>query len=97
LRLRGERRGVGVVADALSNNGTDELKGITDPIARNELLEQAIRLNEPKDRFKGKKILLVDDLYRSGSTLRVATNLLYKQGNADQVSVLTLTKTRSSR
>jgi predicted amidophosphoribosyltransferase len=85
------------VADALSNNGTDELKGITDPIARNELLEQAIRLNEPKDRFKGKKILLVDDLYRSGSTLRVATNLLYKQGNADQVSVLTLTKTRSSR
>lgn len=93
----GKRRAVRVIADALSNEGDDELKTITDPVARNELLEKAIKLNAPLERYKGTRILLLDDLYRSGSTLRVATNLLYKEGEAAQVSVLTMTKTRSSR
>ena len=43
------------------------------------------------------KILLVDDLYRSGTTLRVATDLLKTTGKAEKVSVLTMTKTRSNR
>jgi len=93
----GKRRAVKVIADALSNEGDEELKGITDPIARKELLEEAIKLNAPLERYDGKKILLVDDLYRSGSTLRVATDLLYNKGKAAQVSVLTMTKTRSNR
>lgn len=92
----GKKRGV-KVADALKNDGTEELKGITDPVARNELLQEAIKLKTPGDQFEGKKVLLVDDLYRSGATLRVATDLLYKQGKAAQVSVLTMTKTRSNR
>lgn len=93
----GKRRGVNVIADALSNEGNEELKSITDPVARNELLEKAIKLSSPLERYKGKKILLLDDLYRSGSTLRVATDLLYKKGEASHVSVLTMTKTRSNR
>jgi competence protein ComFC len=93
----GKRRAVKVIVDALSNGGDEELKTITDPIARSELLEEAIKLHAPLERYKGKKILLLDDLYRSGSTLRVATNLLYKEGEAAQVSVLTMTKTRNSR
>jgi competence protein ComFC len=93
----GKKRGVTVVTDALSNEGTEELKGITDPIARNELLEAALKLNNPGSKYSGKKVLLIDDLYRSGSTLRVTTDLLYKQGKAEQVSVLTMTKTRSNR
>lgn len=92
----GKRRGVPVAADALSNSGNEELKGITDPVARNELLETALQL-QPTSMFEGKKVLLVDDLYRSGATLRVATDLLYRQGKAAQVSVLTMTKTRSNR
>lgn len=92
----GERRGVQVV-DAISNDGSSELKEITDPVARNELLEAALKLKPPINQCAGKKVLLVDDLYRSGSTLRMATDLLYKQGKADQVSVLTMTKTRSNR
>jgi hypothetical protein len=40
----GKRRAVKVLADALSNEGTEELKGITDPIARNELLVEALKL-----------------------------------------------------
>jgi competence protein ComFC len=93
----GKRRAVKVIVDALSNEGNEELKGITDPVARKELLEAAIKLNAPLERYNGKKILLVDDLYRSGSTLRVATDVLYKTGEAAHVSVLTLTKTRSNR
>jgi competence protein ComFC len=93
----GKKRGVTVATNALSNEGTEELKGMTDPIARNELLEAALKLSAPGDNYNGKKVLLVDDLYRSGATLQVATDLLYKQGKAGQVSVLTMTKTRSNR
>jgi competence protein ComFC len=93
----GKKRGVTVVTDALSNEGSEELKGITDPVARNELLEAALKLDDSENKYAGKKILLVDDLYRSGSTLHVATDLFNKQGKAAQVSVLTMTKTRSNR
>ena len=93
----GKKRGVDVIVDALTNEGSEELKTITDPVARNELLEEAIKLKAPIKRYNGKKILLVDDLYRSGSTLNVATDLFYEQGKAAQVSVLTMTKTRSNR
>jgi competence protein ComFC len=93
----GKRRDVAVLTSVLTNSGDEELKGITDPVARNELLEAALKLNTAGNKFEGKKVLLVDDLYRSGSTLRVATNLVYKEGKASQVSVLTMTKTRSNR
>jgi predicted amidophosphoribosyltransferase len=93
----GKRRKVAVITTDLINDGNEELKGITDPVARDELLEAALRLDAPPDKYKGKKVLLVDDLYRSGSTLRIATKLFYSQGKAAQVSVLTMTKTRSNR
>ena len=92
----GDDRGVEVLSDALVNDGKEELKSITDPVARNELLVEAMSLNKA-NYFKDKKVLLVDDLFRSGSTLKIATDLLYEKGNASQVSVLTLTKTRSNR
>jgi predicted amidophosphoribosyltransferase len=95
-RALGERRGVAVATDALTNKGAEELKGVTDPVARNELLADAIKFHKP-ERFFGLKVLLVDDLFRSGSTLRVATALLYAQAQVAQVSVLTMTKTRSNR
>ena len=92
----GERRGVEVLKDLLVNEGDDELKGITDSVARDELLRKAIKL-VGKTSVTGKHVLFVDDLYRSGSTLWVATDLLYGEGEAEAVSVLTMTKTRSNR
>ena len=92
----GERRGVEVLTDLLINNGSDELKGITDPVARDEMLKEALSVENPT-RVTGKKILLVDDLYRSGSTLRIATDILYNKARVDVVCVLTMTKTRSNR
>lgn len=49
------------------------------------------------DRFAGRRVLLFDDLYRSGETLREITRTLVSEGNIDRVYVLTLTRTRSLR
>ena len=92
----GQRRGVKVLSDLLVNYGDAELKGISDPVEREERLKDALKFGAKHD-IKSKKLLLIDDLYRSGSTLRVATELLYREGGAGVVSVLTMTKTRSSR
>lgn len=92
----GKRRRVKVFSELLLNGGDEELKGTSDPIERNDRLRSALSLSGIPD-VSGLKILLIDDLYRSGSTLSVATDLLYSQGKASSVSVLTMTKTRSNR
>ncbi|HIG21757.1 MAG TPA: ComF family protein [Planctomycetes bacterium] len=92
----GKRRKVEVISDNLINEGAEELKGITDPVERNERLQEALSLRDPS-AFRDKKVLIVDDLYRSGSTLRIATSLLLEEGEAAKVSVLAMTKTRSNR
>ena len=92
----GKKRDVPVLTDLLLNGGDEELKGVTDPIERINLLKSAITLNKP-GRVRGKKVLLIDDLYRSGSTLNVATDILRDKGGAKRVCVLTMTKTRSNR
>lgn len=92
----GERRKVKVWLDLLTNDGDAELKGISDPVERVEKLKAAIKMAAGAD-VAGMNILLVDDLYRSGTTLRVATDLLSGTGGAASVCVLTMTKTRSNR
>jgi competence protein ComFC len=76
--------------------GGKQLKNIDDPEEREKLLRESLSI-EGKEALSGKKILLVDDLYRSGATLRVATELLLEKAKAEKVSVLTMTKTRSNR
>jgi predicted amidophosphoribosyltransferase len=46
---------------------------------------------------QGRKVLLFDDLYRSGATMNAITTTLYDQGKAAGVFVLTITRTRSFR
>jgi competence protein ComFC len=92
----GKRRGVPVLKEFLRNSGDEELKSITDPVARDELLQKALEI-VGKENISDKKVLLVDDLYRSGSTLRIATDLLYNKAHVGVVSVLTMTKTRANR
>lgn len=41
------------------------------------------------------KILLFDDLYRSGATMNAITEVLYDEGYADDIYALTITRTRS--
>lgn len=94
-RALGAKRNVSLIEDLITNRGDEELKGVTDSLERERLLEAAIYLNKP-ERIVGRQILLVDDLYRSGATLSVTAKLL-KAAGATRVCVLTMTKTRSNR
>lgn len=92
----GDKYGVDVLYDLIIKSGRNkELKNEYDPDERIRLLRETMNISD-KDSVKGKQILLLDDLYRSGSTLRVATELIYGAG-AERVCVLTMTKTRSNR
>jgi len=90
----GRRRGVAVRTDILQKKaGGEQLKNVGDPVERERLLRESIYI-ENGDAVKGRRILLVDDLYRSGATLTAATQVLREAG-ADYIGVLTMTKTRS--
>jgi competence protein ComFC len=96
----GEVFDIEVYFDVLDKSqDSQELKSIDDPIQRQEALFQSMNIvhNSNTRRLADKKVLLVDDLYRSGSTLEVATDLLYSKANVKSVYVLTMTKTRSKR
>jgi predicted amidophosphoribosyltransferase len=96
-RKLGECRGVKVLEGVLCKRaGGPELKNVTDVDEREALLRERLYL-EQCDAIEGKNVLLIDDLYRSGATLRVATELLYDKGGVNDVFVLTMTKTRSKR
>jgi len=86
--------GVPFIENALSKKSSNELKNITDISERERILKESISLESGID-FSGKKVLVIDDLYRSGATLRAVTSVILEDGNAKNVFVLTLTKTRS--
>lgn len=81
---------------ALTKRGsTEELKSIDDPDRRKEILAGAFSASQ--DIMGGKSVLLVDDLYRSGSTLEAATQAAYEEGQAKVVYVFAVTRTRVNR
>lgn len=73
-----------------------ELKAIQNLDEREDALKNTITLSEDL-RYKNKKILLVDDLYRSGTTLKECTRVLHDIGQVQNVYIVTLTKTRVHR
>lgn len=74
---------------------TNQLKQIEDEQERQDTLNDAFDMEE--GCLLGKNIVLIDDLYRSGSTLKTVTTLLKNKGKAKNVIVVVLTKTRSKR
>lgn len=74
---------------------TSELKSITDPEIRKQMLAGAFKAD--KSQLEGKTVLIVDDLYRSGATLEAATESILTEGNAKVVYVLAITRTRVHR
>jgi predicted amidophosphoribosyltransferase len=79
----------------VKTKNTSELKAIDDPLEREKLLTNAFTLQD--SRYQNKKILLFDDLFRSGSTLKEITKTLYYNGHVNNVYIVTLTKTRSKK
>tara|TARA_Y100001970_G_C14074324_1_gene771133 strand:- start:483 stop:1100 length:618 start_codon:yes stop_codon:yes gene_type:complete len=92
----GKSRNINVYTDYLiKKKYTSELKSTSDPDQRKKILHNAFSVRN--NWLQGKKVLLFDDLYRSGSTLNEISKILYKEGRVSDVYVLTVTKTRSNR
>jgi competence protein ComFC len=93
----GAHRGVKVLTDFLAKKpGGQALKNIADPAEREKALRESLHIQAPYS-IAGSTVLLIDDLYRSGATLRAATDLLLNEAKAKLVAVLCMTKTRSNR
>ncbi len=88
-----ERLGIPLGMNAVVRvKNVPELKNVYDRDARLRLLQGAHKVDARV--VKGKKILLFDDLYRSGATMNSVTEILYDQGSVAEVFALTLTCTR---
>jgi competence protein ComFC len=74
------------------NKSTAQLKDVFDFKKRAEILSDAFGVDVKKTG--GKRLLLLDDLYRSGATASAIAQLLTSQGAARAVYLLTLTQTR---
>ena len=92
----GGRRGVKVLKSYLVKTESIELKNITDPGEREKQLQGQIVITGTDD-ISGQKVLLLDDLYRSGATLNACSTVLKEQAKVGDLCVLTMTKTRSNR
>ena len=79
----------------IKNRVTPELKDVTDPESRKKILAGVFEIGNKN--IVGKNVLLFDDLYRSGATMTLATEVLYNKGRVQNVYILTLTKTRSKQ
>ena len=73
----------------LKTKQTKPLKGISDKRLRPRLLNDAFMITDK--RFANHHVLLFDDIYRSGQTLKAVTLALLFQGNVSMVSVVTAT------
>jgi predicted amidophosphoribosyltransferase len=76
----------------IKTKDTPQLKDIFDYNERLSLLEDAFEVDPSATR--GRKVLLFDDLYRSGATLNAVASAVYDAGGAVDVFALALTRTR---
>jgi predicted amidophosphoribosyltransferase len=94
--LIGHKMGIPVPHDYLLKiKRTTALKGMNDLAQRHAELDGAFSVAD--QRFEGMKVLLFDDLFRSGETMGAITQVLKNDGKVGKVYVLALTVTRSRR
>ena len=89
-----ERTGIELCLDGLVKvKQTPQLKDVFDFKERVAALEGAFAVEKAK--IQGKRVLLFDDLFRSGAAMNTITECLMT-GGVEVVYALTLTRTRSS-
>lgn len=72
-----------------------QLKGVVDPQRRRELVDGLYAIDG--DPVRGRRVLLFDDLFRSGSTMNAIADVLIGQGGAARLHAFTITRTRSNQ
>ena len=70
---------------------TSQMKNVTSPQDRRALLEEAIQAGS--EGVRGLRVLLVDDLWETGSTLRRVAAVVGEMG-ASEIRALAMTRTR---
>lgn len=78
--------------DLIKNKATPQLKDLSDSEERASILEDAFAVKT--NVLENKNVILFDDLFGSGATLRAIVDVLYDQGNVKSVRVITLTHKR---
>jgi len=91
----GAKLGVPVADCLTTTRAATALKGVLDPAKRKELLDGLHAVDTAQT--KGRKVLLFDDLFRSGATMNAITDLLTTKGKVAAVRAFTITRTRSNQ
>ena len=78
--------------DIEKHKATSQLKDLKDFSERVEILKDSFQ--PMTDNLVDKTILILDDLYSSGATLNVLTDVLYNGSQVKAIYVLTFTRTR---
>jgi predicted amidophosphoribosyltransferase len=91
----GQRLGVPVNDCIATTRDPSPVKNVGDLDERMRLLTGLYSVNA--GAVSGKKVLLFDDLYRSGATMNEIATTLYDQGQAADIFALTITRPRSIR
>jgi predicted amidophosphoribosyltransferase len=91
----GQALNVPVLSCVGTTRPTSQLKNITDPEERKTRVDGLYQVDVNQTRRR--KILLFDDLFRSGTTMNAITEILLDPGQAAVVRALTITKTRSNQ
>ena len=87
--------GLPLVTGARRRRDIPQLKNVYDLDQRLQLLDGLYEVD--RAAIQGGRILLFDDLYRSGATMNEVTATLYGAGAAAAVMALTVTRTRSNQ
>ncbi|CAM3280040.1 ComF family protein [Moritella viscosa] len=94
-KLVSEKLGIPYDEDYINKvKNTSQLKEVEDVDERRSMLSGAFDVTTT---YRNKKVLLIDDLFRSGSTLKEITKTMGDKGGVSNVYVVTLTKTRVHR
>jgi competence protein ComFC len=90
----GQGLNIPVVSAVIKAKETPQLKNIYDLDERTKALNGAFKVDPS---IAGKRVLLFDDLYRSGATMNAITETLVDDGKAADVMAFVITKTRSNQ
>ena len=91
----GQALNVPVLSCISTTRPTSQLKNVTDPEERTTHVDGLYQVDV--NRTRRRKILLFDDLFRSGTTMNAITEILLDPGQAAVVRAVTITKTRSNQ